>query len=168
MWREESPRQRGRLCTCNPYRQAENIENSHQWTGAYNVTIYYHLFLYIVSIIQPYKWVWYKTNFLTFPTWSSYWGWNTNKTPTFYLNTVSRLKIYHTIAAVFDRNQSAMYTIAIYGRLYMAEWCQRSTLLKWKWPPFFVSIQKNCWWITMFSCINVANNSVIIFTLFVK
>jgi len=64
----------------------------------------------------------------------------------------------------------AIYTIAIYGRLYTAEWRHRSTLLKCKWPPFFLSIQKFGRWITLFGCINVANNSgcVITFALFIK
>ena len=46
--------------------------------------------------------------------------------------------LYPTTAAFFDRNWPAVYTIAIYGKLYMAEWRQRSTFLKCKWPPFFL------------------------------
>jgi len=36
-------------------------------------------------------------------------------------NRYSSTVFYPTIAAIFDRNRPAVYTIAIYGRLYMAE-----------------------------------------------
>ena len=52
------------------------------------------------------------------------------------------LALYPTIAAIVDRNQPAVYTIAIYCRPYAAELRQRSTLVKCKWPPFFPLIQK--------------------------
>ena len=66
---------------------------------------------------------------------------------------------YPTIVAIFDRNWRASYNMAVYGRLYMAEWRQRSTLLTCKWPPLFLSIQKFDCWITLISCINYANCS---------
>ena len=58
-----------------------------------------------------------------------------------------------------------MYTIAIYDRLYTAEWRQRSTLLKSKWQPFFLLIQKFGWWIMLFGCVkfHVSKCVVIVF-----
>ena len=80
------------------------------------------------------------------------------------------ITLYPTVAAIFDSNRPAVYTIAIYRRLYTTEWRHRSTFLKCKWPPFFPSIQKFGWWISLFGCINVASNNccVITFALFVK
>ena len=46
-----------------------------------------------------------------------------------YLNSVS-IKLYPNITALFDRNRSAVHSIAIYGRLCMAECRQRSNLRK--------------------------------------
>ena len=82
---------------------------------------------------------------------------------------IHNLPIYPTIAAICDRNWPVVYTIAIYGRLYTAEWRRRSTFLKCKWPPFFSPRFKFVWWITLFDGINVAYNNccVIKFALFV-
>ena len=82
----------------------------------------------------------------------------------------NKVSIYPTIAAIIDRNRLVVYTIAFYGRLYTAERRHRSTFLKCKWPPFFLSIQTFDWWITLVGCINVVNNNccVITFALFDK
>ena len=59
---------------------------------------------------------------------------------------------YHR--CLFDRNRAALYTIAIYDRLFTAEWRHKSTFLICKWPPFVLTIKMFDWLITLFGCIN--------------
>jgi len=52
--------------------------------------------------------------------------------------------IYPTIVAVFDRNWPAMYTIAIYGRLYTAKGLSDVNIAKMQMANFF-SLNSKVW-----------------------